>query len=78
MATTAFHSVGLERLRRSEDRFARPAFSAMLASWVQNWRTAHERRVMERFAGCRWCDSIERQLNDALGGSAHTTDLFER
>jgi hypothetical protein len=76
MATTAFHSAGLVTLRRSEDRFARPGLSAQLASWVQHWRSAHERRVVARFAGCCWCDSTERQIIDALSGAERGPNWF--
>ena len=45
---------------------AKPAF-AWLRGLIENWRKARERRVLRRFAGRRWCDSTERQVNDALG-----------
>jgi hypothetical protein len=69
MATTAFHSIGLETLRRSEDRFARRGFLARLTRLLENWRAADEERVLARFAGWRWCDSTEREIIDALSAS---------
>ncbi|MGO9008114.1 MAG: hypothetical protein ACLQIQ_07600 [Beijerinckiaceae bacterium] len=78
MATTAFHSVGLETLRRSEDRFARRGFRALLRSLLENWRAAEEERVLARFAGWRWCDSTERQIIDALSASERRTYRFGR
>jgi hypothetical protein len=64
----------------AESGRAKPAF-AWIRGLIQNWRMASERRVLRRFAGRRWCDSTEREVNDALsdlGGRSYFIEQKKR
>jgi hypothetical protein len=64
---------------------ARPGFFARLKKTfarlegvLEKWRSAEEEREFTRFSGCRWTDSIERQMNDAISTAGRRPDCFEK
>ena len=62
----------------SGDRTPKPGLIATLAAILEHGRSARERRILARFAGRRWCDSVERQVTDALGNFDRRKDPFQR
>jgi hypothetical protein len=80
--TTMTHPVGhaasIATQRDVSERLAKPTFFAKLAGIFQKWRWAEEEREFARFSGCRWTDSIERQMNDAISAAGRRPDGFER
>jgi hypothetical protein len=64
--------------REFSERLARPGFFARLEGIFAKWRLAEEEREWARFSGCRWTDSIERQMNDAISAMGSRPDCFDR
>jgi hypothetical protein len=52
--------------------------SARLRNLLERWRSAEEARVLARFAGRRWTDRVEREVNEALCQFGRRADPFER
>jgi len=57
---------------------ARSGLSARLRNLLERWRSAEEARVLARFAGRRWTDRVEREVNEALCQFGRRADPFER
>jgi hypothetical protein len=80
--TTMSHQAGrfapIATQRETSERLAKPNFFAKLRGIFENWRRAEEEREFARFSGCRWTDSIERQMNDAISSAGKRPDCFER
>jgi hypothetical protein len=64
--------------RDISERLAKPRFFGKLKNIFEKWRSAEEEREFARFSGCRWTDSIERQMNDAISSAGRRPDCFER
>jgi hypothetical protein len=59
-------------------RLAKPSFFGKLKDVFERWRSGEEEREFARFSGCRWTDSIERQMNDAVSTAGRRPDCFDR
>jgi hypothetical protein len=80
--TTISHPAGqfapIAEKRDIFERLAKPRFFGKLKNIFEKWRSAEEEREFARFSGCRWTDSIERQMNDAVSSAGRRPDCFER
>ena len=56
----------------------RRGLAARLATIVEGWREARERRIAARFAGRRWTDATEREMLDAMCDFDRRRDPFSR
>lgn len=66
MATASCHPASIATPRSGAGRLAKPGLFAMFGAILERWRSAAEKPVFARFVGCGWCDTVERQVNDAL------------
>jgi hypothetical protein len=78
MSHQADHFAPIATQRDISKNMAKPSFLAKLRDIFKNWRWAGEEREFARFSGCRWTDSIERQMNDAISAGGRRPDCFER
>jgi hypothetical protein len=74
--TTTHEPLPVATPRDSSDGPAKSGFIARLAGILEYWRAARERRILARHAGNRWCDSVERQVNDSLTNFDRRSDPF--
>ncbi|MGO9135172.1 MAG: hypothetical protein ACLP8A_14165 [Methylovirgula sp.] len=75
MTRTMIHTT---RLRNADGRNAQAPLASFFQALGQFFALspqAHDDAIAERFAGCARCDSVERDLNDAVTGDRRDRGL---